>query len=334
VMVGIPFGGAKSGIVLNPDWTPDERLHALAAMGRAIKPLIEAGYLIGEDMGTSNADINHLHESIGINQAFFALRSSMDRGFEIEVPKDLDPVAFSEMETNLTGIGVMRSALATLEILNIKPENSTVSVQGFGNVGAGAVRHLAEHGVKTIAVADEKGTILNYKGLDLTDLINARDERGVISRDKLKCEFEEANGNKWLEANADIIIPAAIPDAINEKNEQSVKAKAVVEAANIPVTIDAEKSLWKRGVVVVPDFVANSGTAGGLTVFLAGQAPLHPQTIYQVVGDRIADATTRVIKKAKESGTHPREIAEKEADKYLETVKDLSGFQVPSEQQV
>jgi glutamate dehydrogenase/leucine dehydrogenase len=87
--------------------------------------------------------------------------------------------------------------------------------------------------------------------------------------------------------------------------------------------------LWERGVMVVPDFVANAGTAGGLTVFLAGQAPLDPPTIYRVIGDRIAEATVRVLEKARETGTTPRQAAEEEAIKFLEANREVSGFRAP-----
>jgi len=325
-MIGIPFGGAKSGIVSDPAWTEEQRKEALAAFGRAVRPLVEACYLIGEDMGTTSADVAFLHEAAGINQAFFALKAAMDRGFNIEVPDDLDQDEFAAMETNLTGVGVMRSALAALEWIGRPVEGATVSVQGFGNVGAGAARHLAERGARIIAVADENGTILHDEGLDLDDLIAARDRRGAIDREKLTGPFKPADGEAWLSCDADLLIPAAIPDAINDNNADRVEARAVIEAANIPVAHSAEDKLWERGVAVVPDFVANAGTAGGLTVFLAGQAPLQPAVIYQVIGDRIADATKRTLNAAKSSGITPRKAAEAEAKKYLEEHKDKSGM--------
>jgi len=104
----------------------------------------------------------------------------------------------------------------------------------------------------------------------------------------------------------------------------------VVQAANIPVTDEAEDLLHKRGVWVVPDFVANAGTAGGLTVFLAGQAPLHPPTIYKVIGDRIARATRKVLDNSKKSGRLPREIARDGAMDFLASCKDVSGFRIAS----
>jgi glutamate dehydrogenase (NAD(P)+) len=238
-MVKIPFGGAKSGIVSKPDWSEDDRKKALAAFGRAIRPLIESGYLVGEDMGTTEADIALFHDEIGLNHAFHALKSAMDRGFKVEVPKDLDPAGLTEMETNLTGVGVMRSVLAALEVMEKDVKGATLSVQGFGNVGAGTARHLVSKGAVLKAVADEKGTVLNRDGLDIDDLLGACDERGVIQRDKLESPAELLPGEAWLEADVDVLVPAAIPDAINESNADTVKARSVVEAANIPVTSPA-----------------------------------------------------------------------------------------------
>ncbi len=325
-MVKIPFGGAKSGIVYKPEWGEDQRNNALAAFARAIRPMIETCYLAGEDMGTTEADIAFMHDQIGLNHAFFAIKAAMDRGFKVEIPPDVDTKEVSEMETSLTAVGVTRSAVAALAVTGKNISGTSVSIQGFGNVGAGVAKHLSERGAVIVAVADELGTLYSDKGLDLLDLMNARDHRGVINREELKSGCQTMPGDAWLSAKVDVLVPAAVANAITEDNAALVNAAVVVEAANIPVTVEAERMLWDRGVVVVPDFVANAGTAGGLTLILAGQTPLIPTTIYKVIGHRIAGATEKVLKAARQTGRHPRQVAEDEAITFLESVSGAAGF--------
>jgi glutamate dehydrogenase (NAD(P)+) len=140
---------------------------------------------------------------------------------------------------------------------------ATIAIQGFGSVGSGTARFLAQKGAKVIAVADVDGTIYQEDGLPVDQLIAARDELGSIDREKLDCSYEEHPRDDWLALGAHILIPAAVADTITKNNVQRITSRLVVEAANIPVTIEAEKQLHRLGVAVVPDFIANAGAACG-----------------------------------------------------------------------
>lgn len=316
-LLKIPFGGAKCGIISNPAWTREDRHKVLAALGRVLRPFIEAGFLTGEDMGSTSEDSFILHKAIGIDQNLFAIQAAMERGFKVELPTQMKSSETEERETNLTGMGVLRSASAALEFSGKKIKGSTFSIQGFGNVGVGAAVELASRGAVIKAIADAEGTVFCEEGLDLSDLLAARNGSGIILRDHFKKNVELLPRESWLSAKVDVLIPAAISNAITVDNQEAIQAGMVIEGANGPITPEAERRLWDRGIWVVPDFVANAGSAGSFTIFLSGQAPLHPPTIMKVIGDRIDQATRLILEKAEKYHRLPREIAEEEAQAFL-----------------
>ena len=125
--------------------------------------------------------------------------------------------------------------------------------------------------------------------------------------------------------HAQILIPAAVADTITAKNAETVTAKLVVEAANIPVTEEAERILHRMGISVVPDFIANAGGACGFGLLLSGQIGFDPQDVLKEIGKRIRTATTNVIETARERDVFPRRAAENLAEKELASIKEVFG---------
>jgi glutamate dehydrogenase/leucine dehydrogenase len=138
-------------------------------------------------------------------------------------------------------------------------KGATAAVQGFGNAGSFAAKFLAEAGVKVVAVSDSAGGIYNAKGLDLEAVAAAKAKRGSVSAGK----GDKIDNEELLELPVDILVPAALEGVITRKNAARIKARIVAEAANGPTTPDADDILRKKGIVVIPDILAN---AGGVTV--------------------------------------------------------------------
>jgi glutamate dehydrogenase (NAD(P)+) len=135
-----------------------------------------------------------------------------------------------------------------------------VAVQGFGSMGGPAALYLRRAGATVVAIADVEGTVANDHGLDVETLYRSRRPLGGVERAALRPDDRELGAEAWLEAEADLLIPAAVPDAIHAGNCDRVRASLIVEAANIPVTEEAAARLHARGVVAVPDFIANAAT--------------------------------------------------------------------------
>jgi glutamate dehydrogenase (NAD(P)+) len=172
-----------------------------------------------------------------------------------------------------------------------------------------AAKFMADKGFTIVAVADIAGTIYHPDGLPLEKLFAAKDERGTIDRARMPQDCQILDRDEWLNLDVDILVPAAIGDAIRKDNVSGVKAKLVVEGANFPVTEEAERYFYQHGIANVPDFVANAGAAGGFGMLLTGQVPLDPRKILEALSSRLRETTRKVLSMSKEKGTSPRFVA-------------------------
>lgn len=305
--VGVKVGGAKSGILFDPR-SPDKR-KAVASFGRMAAPLLKTIYMIGEDMGTTADDVSHIYEEAGINPIVFAKTKAAELGISLDIPEDveLSSLGGESFEEIITGYGLCEAAEEAVGHFGMELKNSTVSLQGFGTVGSISARNLARRGAKVIAVTDIEGTILNKDGLDVEKLIEAADDAGTIDRKKLDFKFTAGGGDGWLTAGADIIVPAAVAGAINEKNVKKVDAKLILEGANIPITEGAQKALTKRGVPIIPDFIANAGAAAGFGLILTGECKI--EEVFEEFSKRIRNGVRHCIEQSNKSGITTREAA-------------------------
>jgi glutamate dehydrogenase (NAD(P)+) len=321
---GIPIGGAKAGIALDPRH-PDKK-EVIEKFAKVITPILSEKYIVGEDLGTTKADISHLYRTAGVHPVAVAKKRMSMKGITVDLPDDYDLLDDdSNLDELMTGYGVAECTDEACAQLGLKLEDATVAVQGFGNVGSGTAQFLTEKGAKIVAVADVKGTIYRTKGLPIDKLIAARDELGTIDRGKLDFDFSEKSRDDWMSLYAQILIPAAVADTITERNAEKVTAKLVIEAANIPVTEEAERTLYRMGVAVVPDFIANAGGACGFGLLLSGQVAFDPTDVLNEIGKRIRSATANVIEIANERRIVPRKAAESLAEKELASIKEVFG---------
>ncbi|OAA31438.1 glutamate dehydrogenase [Kosmotoga arenicorallina S304] len=254
-VVGIPYGGGKGGVEVDPAELSAAELERLSR-----RFFSEIQVIIGEDKDIPAPDVNTNAQIM----SWFMDTYSMNVGHSvlgIVTGKPMD-IGGSAGRPEATGRGVR---VVTEEAINYKgldAESSTVAVQGFGNVGSFAAKLIQDElGAKIVALSDVSGGIYNPDGLDIDEVIAYRDQNnGVI---KGYPNATTITNEELLALDVDILIPAALENAITMENVDNVKAKIIVEGANGPITPEAEEVLLKKDIFIVPDFLAN---AGGVTV--------------------------------------------------------------------
>lgn len=193
--------------------------------------------------------------------------------------------------TEATGRGVMVSAMAAMEKLKINPYKATTAVQGFGNVGSWAARLLGERGLLVQAVSDLSGAYYNEKGIDIDKAIQYRDSKkgsleGFDGAERIKAE-------DLLTLPVDVLVPAATEDVITTSNAPNIKAKLIIEGANGPTSSKADNLINDKGIMVVPDILAN---AGGVTVSYFEW--VQNRLGYKWTADRVNRRSDRIMKDA------------------------------------
>ncbi len=251
-LVGLPYGGAKGGITLNPKVRSEDELERITrAYTRSLKDVFgEDSDIPAPDMGTDYrvmAWIFHEYSRI------FGYTPGVVTGKPLHL-------GGSKGRIPATGWGVMLVTMKAIERLGWEPENLKVVIQGFGNVGTWAAKLLQDQGVKVVAVSDHTGGLHNDEGLDVRDLIQYVKGNGSLDGYN---KAKSITNDELLTMDVDILIPAAIENVINSSNAKDVKAKVIVEGANGPVSSDADSIIDEKGILIIPDILAN---AGGVTV--------------------------------------------------------------------
>lgn len=285
----LPFGGAKSGIIADDRNMPKEEKKAIVeAFARALKSVCPSMYVAAPDVNTAEEEMKWFAEANGSMKACTGKPADMGG-----IPHELGS----------TGFGVYHATLAALAHAGIDVKGATIAVEGFGNVGSFVAKYLSEVGAKIVAVSDSKGVIYNKDGLDFGKLRKVKDETRAVKNYKPGGVLPN---EKLFELAVDVLIPAALPDVITEKNVDSVKAKIISEGANIPIPHDVEKVLHKKGVLVIPDFVANAGgVISSYVEYISGT----PEQMFKEVEERIKRNTKLILEKAKEKKICPRDAA-------------------------
>ncbi len=295
-LAGLPFGGGKSGILADSkNMDNDKKMAIMKAFGRALRPIAPKYYVAAPDMNTAEEEMNAFVEGNG------SLKSATGKPANLCV-KPGEKCGIPH-EYGSTGFGVFHATMIALKYAKIRNKDFTVAIEGFGNVGSFAAKYLSEAGAKIVAVSDSKGTIYNKDGLKFHDLADYKANTGSVINYP---DGQQLSNAALFELNVDVLIPSAIPDVINEENVGNVKAKLIVEAANIPIKPEIEKQLHDRGILVVPDFVAN---AGGVISSYAEYKGKNPTDMFRLVEKKIKANTKKVLKRAKKEGMYPRDTA-------------------------
>lgn len=248
-LAGVPFGGGKGGVICDPTTMSKRELEALTR--RYISEIID---IIGPDKDVPAPDVNTNEQTM----AWIMDTYSMHVGVSTTAVVTGKPIEMggSLGRREATGRGVMITAREGAKHLGLNIQGATVAIQGFGNVGSVSADLLAKIGAKIVAVTDWKGGVQNDKGLDIPKLIAYTAEHKSVAG---FTGGEPLAADKIFELPVDILVPAALENQITLSNVDKIKAKLVVEGANGPTTPDAHQSLHKRGVLVIPDILANSG---------------------------------------------------------------------------
>lgn len=293
----LPFGGGKSGIVATSQQVSNlaEKHQLIRAFSEGIKPVCPRYYIAGPDINTTEKDMEVFAKANG------SLRSATGKPATLCVKPGVK--CGIPHEYGSTGFGVFHACLVACQHLKIPIENARVAIEGFGNVGTFTAQYLTKRGAKLVAVSDSKGCIYNEEGLDYAELMRVKKTAGSVTAYKPGKVLERS---KLLELDVDILIPGALPDVIHKDNVQNVKARIIVEAANIPMQPAFEEVLHKKGILVVPDIVAN---AGGVISSYAEYRGYNPQRMFAIVEKKIVKNTTLVLDKAKQEKIMPRDAA-------------------------
>ncbi|MBI3412749.1 MAG: Glu/Leu/Phe/Val dehydrogenase [Candidatus Aenigmarchaeota archaeon] len=314
-LASLPFGGGKSGIVADPKRiSSEQKMAIIRSFAIAIKPVCPSRYIAAPDINTSEKEIEEFVRANG------SLRSATGKPSNLCVAPGVK--CGIPHEYGSTGFGVAHATAIAARHIKLHLKNATVAIEGYGNVGAFAAEHLSKIGAKIVAVSDSKGCIYNKNGLNIASLSKTKQETGSVINYK---PGEFIKNEKLFELDVDIIIPSAVPDVINKNNVEKIKSKIVVEAANIPTTPEMEEIMHQKGILVVPDFVAN---AGGVISSYAEHKGENPARMFQMVEKRINKNTKLVLDEAKKKKTKPRdaamEIAVQRVKKAMEKKADNS----------
>lgn len=252
-VVGIPFGGAKGGVICDPHKLSRTELERLTR-----RYATEISVLMGPDSDIPAPDMNTNPQIMAWMMDTF----SMHMGYSVPAVITGKPLAIGGSEGRLeaTARGVQFVTREAMHDLGLRPEDCSVVVQGFGNVGSISARLLHEMGCRVVAVSDIQGGVYNPHGIDIHKALRHSKEHGSL---RGLPDTEAITNAELLELPCDTLVPAALENQLTAKNAPRVKARLIVEAANGPTTPDADHILNDRGIMVVPDILAN---AGGVTV--------------------------------------------------------------------
>ena len=295
-LAGIPFGGAKAGIV----WTGGSdalKKAFVTSFARAVSPFIPSRYIGGPDVGTGEREMAWIAREL---REWSAVTGKPARFCTKERGKKKCGLPH---ELGSTGFGVARAARIAARTLGINITGATVAIEGYGNVGSFALRYLENMGAKIIAVSNRDCVVYNERGIDGARLAAIKKKTGSIKNYE---PAEKLPHKEIFGLAVDILIPAAVTDVINESNKNAVRAKIIVEGANIPMSEAIEDELTKKGILIVPDFIAN---AGGVISSWAEYKGMNAKDMFRVVEKKVSRSTETVLARSTKTGESPRRAA-------------------------
>ncbi|MBW2987724.1 Glu/Leu/Phe/Val dehydrogenase [Candidatus Woesearchaeota archaeon] len=286
-MAGLPFGGGKSGIIADPYKTDQKKKkEIISAFGRAIRCISPSMYVAAPDVAMGEKDV-----------AVF-VKANGKKNSATGKPKSMGGIPH---ELGSTGYGVYIATVEAEKFMKINLKKATFVVEGFGNVGWFAAKYLTDHGATLVGTSDSKGSIYNPKGIDFKKL------DAVKKKTRRVMDYPEGKVGKpemIRTCKADIFIPAGVAqDVISTKNISRLKFKLIVCGANIPFTEETEEKLYRKKIMVVPDFVANAGgVISSYVEYMGGKA----KDVFPLIKKKISANTRLVLQTAKRKRISPR----------------------------
>jgi len=250
-LLNLPLGGAKGGVCVDPSKLSKKELERLTRRFTA-----EIINVIGPEIDIPAPDINTNPQIM----AWIMDTYSMQKGKSVPGVVTGKPIEIggSVGRETATGRGLYFILQAICEKLDLELKSLKIVIQGFGNVGGNIAKILYEEGAKVIAVSDISGGLFDEEGLNIKELLEWRDQNGLL-KDFYERDYFFVSNKELLEIECDVLIPASIENQIIESNANNIKSKVILEGANGPTTPEADEILKRRGIIVVPDILANAG---------------------------------------------------------------------------
>jgi glutamate dehydrogenase (NAD(P)+) len=248
-VVNIPFGGAKGGVICDPKTMSQGELERMTR--RYTAELIE---FIGPEKDVPAPDMNTNEQTMAWIMDTYSMH--MRQTVTSVVTGKPVNIGGSRGRREATGRGVSVVTDEAMKHLNMRPEDTTVVVQGFGNVGSYAARFLCEKGYKVVGIVEWDGALHNAHGIDISELMEYKAKHGIIHG---FCGAEAADKDELMLSKVDVLIPAATENVITSRNADKLRCRVLVEGANGPTTSVADDILAEKGIFVVPDILANTG---------------------------------------------------------------------------
>lgn len=295
---GLPHGGGKSVLYGDPKMDRDQKEQLIRCFACAVQEVEQ--YIFGPDMGTNEECMAWVKDEIG--------RS-------VGLPAELGGIPLDKV--GATGWGLSHAADIAAEFCEMDLKGARMVIQGFGSVGKHAAIYLAAKGALLVGVSDSMGTLHNPDGLDVEELVRIKGQGGSV------VDYESAQkkeGDAIIDIECDIWIPAARPDVLTEKNVNRLRTRLVIQGANIPVTYGAETYLYEKGILSVPDFIAN---AGGVICAAMEYAGAGKKAAFDQIEERLRANTFQVLKEARDKNILARDAAVEMAEQRVEKAMSL-----------
>jgi len=298
---GLPHGGGKIVIKGDPKMPKAQKQNLLRAMASALRN--EESYIFAPDMGTDE-------------ECMAWIRDEVER--VVALPREIGGIPLDEI--GATGWGLSHVVDVALGFCDFPLKGARFVVQGFGAVGKNVTRFLAARGAVLVAVSDSAGAIHRPDGLDVERLLALKAAGRCVS------DYEDAtklDRDSVIDVECDIWIPAARPDVVNEENVHRLNTKLVVEGANIPFTHGAERVLAEKGVLCVPDFIAN---AGGVICAAMEYHGATETAAMQTIEEKLRRNTEQVLSMARDEQILPREASIRLAENRVREAMSFRRF--------
>jgi len=292
---GLPFGGAKGGIIADPNSV--DRVAWVKSFAKMIRPYCPGQYIAATDIGTTELDMAIFAHEIGDMRACTGKPSELGG-----IPHELGTTGYGVTTALETALEV----LSELKAIHIQRNNIKVSIQGFGNVGSFTARFLDSAGIKVVAISDVSGLVCNKDGLNIPRLMIDMKGKSILSD---LDGYDILDKNQIFEFNSDIFIPAAMANVIIDKTVTKLLnhgVKIVIEAANLPTSSTADEYLNKNGVWLIPDFLANAGGVIGSFVEYQGRTE---KEAFELIKYKISKNIKNILTQAIMNEENPRMLA-------------------------
>jgi glutamate dehydrogenase (NAD(P)+) len=290
---GLPHGGGKSGILADPGCASSRKESLVRAFAAMIRELTE--YIPGPDMGTDETCMAWVHDAIGR---------------AVGLPRVVGGIPLDEI--GATGFGLAVAADVAAAEAKLSLDGARVVVQGFGSVGQHAARFLSRRGARLVGASDSRGAMHRPDGIDVDALIAHKRAGLPVSAFP---GSHPIGGDDLVAVDCDIWIPAARPDTLTADNAGRLRARLVLQGANIPATREAEAAMHARGILSVPDFIAN---AGGVICAAVEYAGGTESQAFAAIEEKIRLNTQEVLERARVGRLLPRDAATRLARSRIE----------------